>query len=70
MTTHEIGPFTTKNGIIVNTMSRNAIEHPAILIDDNDDVRASFLKSTRGQERQAIDAKRNVIEQLINMLVA
>ncbi len=42
----------------------------SILIDDNDDVRASFLKSTRGQERQAIDAKRNIIEQLINMLVA
>lgn len=42
----------------------------SILIDDNDDVRASFLKSTRGQERHAIDAKRNIIEQLINMLVA
>lgn len=42
----------------------------SILIDDNDDVRASFLKSTRGQERQVIDAKRNIIEQLINMLVA
>lgn len=42
----------------------------SILIDDNDDVRASFLKSTRGQERQTIDAKQNIIEQLINMLVA
>ena len=38
MTIHKIGPFITKNGIIVNTMSRNAIEHPAILIDDNNDM--------------------------------
>lgn len=42
----------------------------SILIDDNDEVRASFLKSSRGRERQAIDAKRNIIEQLINLLVA
>lgn len=41
----------------------------SILIDDNDDVRTSFLKSTRGQKRQAIDAKQNIIEQLIYMLV-
>lgn len=39
MKIHEIGPFTTENGIIINTMcsiasSHNKIEHPAILIDD------------------------------------
>lgn len=38
MKTHEIGPFKTENGIIVNTISRNAIEHPAILIDDDIDM--------------------------------
>lgn len=38
MKTHEIGPFITENGIIVNTISHNRIEHPAILIDDNEDM--------------------------------
>lgn len=43
MKTHEIGPFTTENGIIINTMcnitsSHNKIEHPAILIDDDEDM--------------------------------
>lgn len=38
MKTHEIGPFTTENGIIVNTTSYKPIEHPAILIDDEEDM--------------------------------
>lgn len=43
MKTHEIGPFTTENGIIINTMcgiasSHNKIEHPAILIDDDKEM--------------------------------
>lgn len=43
MKIHEIGPFTTENGIIINTMcgiasSHNKIEHPAILIDDDEDM--------------------------------
>lgn len=43
MKIHEIGPFTTKNGIIINTMcgiasSHNKIEHPAILIDDDEEM--------------------------------
>lgn len=42
----------------------------AILVDDNDEVRADFLKSTRGAQKKVIDAKRNVIEQLIGILVA
>lgn len=42
----------------------------SILIDDSDEVRASFLKSKRGKERQVIDAKRNVLEALVNLLVA
>lgn len=41
-----------------------------ILIDDSDEVRANFLKSKRGKERQVIDAKRNVLEALVNLLVA
>ena len=38
MKTHEIGPFTTENGVIVNTTSYKPIEHPAILIDDEEDM--------------------------------
>lgn len=38
MKTHEIGPYITENGVIVNTYSHNTIEHPAILIDDDDDM--------------------------------
>lgn len=38
MEIHQIGPFTTDNGIIINTMSRKPIEHPAILIDDEEDM--------------------------------
>ena len=43
MKIHEIGPFTTENGIIINTMcsiasSHNTIEHPAILIDDDEEM--------------------------------
>lgn len=43
MKIHEIGPFKTENGIIINTMcniasSHNKIEHPAILIDDDEDM--------------------------------
>lgn len=43
MKIHEIGPFTTENGIIINTMcniasSHNKIEHPAILIDDDEEM--------------------------------
>lgn len=64
-------PYDEVHVVKYGTPKQNFIKDDiSILIDDNDDVRASFLKSTRGQERQAIDAKRNVIEQLINMLVA
>lgn len=43
MKIHEIGPFTTENGSIINTMcdiasSHNKIEHPAILIDDDEEM--------------------------------
>lgn len=43
MKIHEIGPFTTENGIIINTMcsiasSHNKIENPAILIDDDEEM--------------------------------
>ena len=38
MKIHEIGPFTTENGIIINTISHNTIEHPAILIDDDEEM--------------------------------
>lgn len=43
MKIHEIGPFKTENGIIINTMcsiasSHNKIEHPAILIDDDEEM--------------------------------
>lgn len=68
---HHGFPYDEVHVVKYGTPKQNFIKNDiSILIDDNDDVRASFLKSTRGQERQAIDAKRNVIEQLINMLVA
>ena len=38
MKTHQIGPFTTNNGIIINATSHKPIEHPAILIDDEVDM--------------------------------
>lgn len=38
MKIHQIGPFTTDNGIIVNTTSHKPMEHPAILIDDDEDM--------------------------------
>ncbi len=38
MEIHQIGPFTTDNGIIINTMSHKPIEHPAILIDDEENM--------------------------------
>ena len=43
MKIHEIGPFKTENGIIINTMcnitsSHNKIENPAILIDDDEEM--------------------------------
>lgn len=64
-------PYDEVHVIKYGTPKQNFIKDDvSILIDDNDEVRASFLKSTRGQERQAIDAKRNIIEQLVNMLVA
>ncbi len=36
MKTHEIGPYITENGVLINTYSHKTIEHPAILIDDDD----------------------------------
>lgn len=44
--------------------------HTSILVDDNDDVQSSFLKSIRGREKKVIDAKGNIVEQLVNLLVA
>ena len=68
---HHGFPYDEVHVIKYGTPKQNFIKDDiSILIDDNDEVRASFLKSTRGQERQAIDAKRNIIEQLVNMLVA
>lgn len=64
-------PYDEVHVIKYGTPKQNFIKDDlSILIDDNDEVRASFLKSSRGQERRAIDAKRNIIEQLINLLVA
>lgn len=42
----------------------------SILIDDDEEVRRSFIKGTKAGKREAIDAKQNIIEKLINMLVA
>lgn len=68
---HHGFPYDEVHVIKYGTPKQNFIKDDvSILIDDNDEVRASFLKSTRGQERQAIDAKRNIIEQLVNILVA
>ena len=42
----------------------------SILIDDNKEVRENFLESEKGQEKRTIDATLNIIEQLVNLLVA
>lgn len=41
----------------------------SILIDDDDKVRTSFMKSTRAGEKRALDAKLNILKQLIDILV-
>lgn len=40
----------------------------SILIDDNEDVRKSFLNGAGQGERQVIDATKNIIEALANLL--
>ena len=42
----------------------------SILIDDNEEIRRAFMKSTKSGSRQVIDANQNVIAKLIDMLVA
>ena len=42
----------------------------SILIDDNEEIRRAFMKSTKSGNRQVIDANQNVIAKLIDMLVA
>lgn len=42
----------------------------SILIDDDEKVRASFMEDHNDDSRKVIDATKNIIEQLINMLVA
>lgn len=64
-------PYDEVHVVKYGTPKQNFIkDNLSILIDDNDEVRASFLKSTRGQERQVIDAKQNIVRELVNMLVA
>lgn len=64
-------PYDEVHVIKYGTPKQNFIKDDlSILIDDNDEIRASFLKSTKGQEKRTIDAKQNIIEQLINVLVA
>lgn len=41
----------------------------SILVDDDDKVRSSFIESTIGRDKAVIDAKKNIIEQLVNLLV-
>ena len=41
----------------------------SILIDDNEEVRKSFMKGTKAGDRQVIDANQNIITKLIDMLV-
>lgn len=68
---HHGFPYDEVHVIKYGTPKQNFIKDDvSILIDDNAEVRASFMKSSRGQERQTIDATRNIIEQLVNMLVA
>lgn len=42
----------------------------SVLIDDNDKALESFLKSSRGRDKRIIDAKHNIMKQLIDLLVA
>lgn len=64
-------PYDEIHVVKYGTPKQNFIKDDlSILIDDNDKVLASFLKSTKGQEKQVINAKRNIIEQLINLLAA
>ena len=40
-----------------------------ILIDDNEEVRNAFLKSTRGKRKEVINAKMNIVKELVNLLL-
>ncbi len=64
-------PYDEVHVIKYGTPKQNFIKDDlSILIDDNDEVRASFLKSAKGKEKQTIDAKMNIIKQLIDLLAA
>lgn len=64
-------PYDEVHVVKYGTPKQNFIKDElSILIDDDDNVRASFLKSTRGQEKQIINAKQNIIKELVNLLVA
>lgn len=64
-------PYDTVHVVKYGTPKQNFINAElSILVDDNDEVRASFLKSSRGKDRLAIDAKKNILNELFNLLVA
>ena len=78
MKIHEIGPFTTEYGIIINTMcsiasSHNKIEHPAILIDDDEDMpimlkmgNADFVQKSFDTPSLSIDDIATIFNAAIN----
>ena len=64
-------PYDKVHVVKYGTPKQNFIKSDvAVLVDDNAEVRTDFMKSNRGNEKYVIDATRNIIEQLINLLVA
>lgn len=57
---HVVKYGTPKSNFITSDVS--------ILIDDNKEVRDSFLNSKRGKKRLAIDATRNILTELADLL--
>lgn len=63
-------PYDEIHVIKYGTPKQNFIKSDiAVLVDDNAEVRTDFMKSNRGSEKYVIDASRNIIEQLVNLLV-
>lgn len=64
-------PYDEVHVIKYGTPKQNFIKSDlSILIDDNVDVCKSFLNSKKEGWKQVINAQQNIIEQLVNLLVA
>lgn len=65
-------PYDELHVVKYGTPKQNFINHDiAILVDDNERVRASFEKSKRGKKKKTIDAaNQNIISELIQILIS